>query len=150
MKTSTIHLPALLGSILFFFSALFLLGVSVLMGVTALLSLSRGNRVEIQQTIIFATFGFEALLLFIATFFLIQKTLRKATADRGTILTFSPLQIFILAIAGGAAILLGNWVVQNQAWDWLILPLLTIPAVVLPLVTLFALGTRQISLGTRW
>lgn len=150
MKSSAIHIPALLISILFFFSALFLLGISALMGITALLAFSRGNAVEVQQTIIFATFGFEAVLLFMATFFLIQKTLRKPAADQGTFLSFSPLQIFILTIAGGGAILLGNWIGQNQATDWLVLPVLTIPAVVLPLAALFALGTRHISLGTRW
>jgi hypothetical protein len=120
------------------------------MGFTALLSLFTGKNVEIQQTIIFATFGFEAAILFIATFFSFQKTLEKPSADQAAAFSLSRWQMIIMAIIAGLSILVGSWTESIKTVNWLVLPILTIPAVVLPLGVLLALGTRNLPLGTRW
>lgn len=120
------------------------------MGLTALLSLFTGKNIEIQQTIIFVTFGFEAAILFITSFFSLQKTLEKPSADQPATFSLSHWQIIIMAIIAGLSILLGSWTGSIKTVNWLVLPILTIPAVVLPLGVLLALGTRNLPLGTRW
>ena len=120
------------------------------MGVTALLLVAQGKNIQIQQTILFVTFGFEALILFVAAFFSFQKTLQKPVADRETFFTLPPWKLILVAIAAGASILVGSWVSGIETVNWMVLPFLTIPAVVLPLVVLLALGTRGLPLGSRW
>jgi len=120
------------------------------MGLTALISLAQGKGVEIQQTILFVAFGFEAILLVLAAFFSFQKTLEKPSADRETAFTLAPWQMILIVIAASISILVGSWVGRIEIVNWLILPILTIPAAVLPLGALLALGTRNLPLATRW
>ena len=150
MKTSQTHLPSLLSSLLFVLGAVLILSTGLLMGVTALLLVAQGKNIQIQQTILFVTFGFEALILFVAAFFSFQKTLQKPVADRETFFTLPPWKLILVAIAAGASILVGSWVSGIETVNWMVLPFLTIPAVVLPLVVLLALGTRGLPLGSRW
>ena len=150
MKTSQTHLPSLLSALLFVLGAVLILSVALLMGSTAVLSFATGKNVEIQQTILFVAFGFEALLLFIAAFFVFQKTLQKPSADRETFLNLSAWQILLIVILASLAILIGSWLGNLKTVNLLVLPFLTIPAVVLPLAILLTLGTRDLPLGPRW
>jgi hypothetical protein len=59
-------------------------------------------------------------------------------------------QIVVCLAVAGIAIWLGRLILENEQVSWLLLPLLTLPAVVLPIVVLFGLGSRSISLGPRW
>jgi hypothetical protein len=120
------------------------------MGATALLSAAQGRSIPIQQTILFVAFGFEALVLFLAAFFSFQKTLEKPAADRETFFRLSLWHIIGIVLVAGLSILAGSWVGTIQSVNWLVLPLLTVPAAVLPLALLLGLGTRDLPLGTRW
>lgn len=150
MKTSQTHLPSLLSSLLFSLGAVLVFSTGLLMGFTALISLARGKGVEIQQTILFVAFGFEAIVLFLAAIFSFQKTLEKPSADRAISLNLAPWQMILIAVAAGLSILVGSWVGGIEVVNWLVLPILTIPAVVLPLGALLALSTRHLPLATRW
>ena len=150
MKASQTHLPSLLSSILFLLSALFLSGLGFLMGSTALLSFFTGEAVKVEQTILFIAFGFEAVVLFIAAFYSIQKTLQKPSADQDTSFSVSFWQIVIIMSVAFASILIGYQISGIKTINWLFLPILTIPAVVLPLLALLALGTQKLRFGTRW
>ena len=150
MKTSQTHLPSLLGSILFFLSALFLAGIGLLMGATVLLSFFTGEAVKVEQTIIFIAFGFEAVVLFIAAFFSFQKTLQKPSADQNASFSVSRWQLAIFTITTFASLLIGYQISGIKTINWLFLPILTVPAVVLPLLALLALGTQKLPFGTRW
>ena len=150
MKTSQTHLPSLLSSLLFVLGAVLILSTGLLMGVTALLLVAQGKNIQIQQTILFVTLGFEAIILFVAAFFSFQKTLQKPAADRETFFTLAPWKLLLVAIAASVSILVGSWVSGFEKINWLVLPFLTIPAVVLPLAGLLALGTRDLPLGTSW
>ena len=68
------------------------------MGLTALISLAQGKEVQIQQTILFVAFGFEAIILGLAAFFSFQKTLEKPSADRETSFSWTPWQIVLIVI----------------------------------------------------
>jgi hypothetical protein len=150
VKTSQTHLPSLLSSILFFLSALFLSGIGLLMGSAALLSLFTGEAVKVEQTIVFIALGFEGILLFIAAFFSFQKTLQKPSADQDASFSVSFWQMIVLVITAFAAIFIGYQISEIQTINWLFLPILTVPAVVLPLWVLLALGTQKLPFGTRW
>jgi PrsW family intramembrane metalloprotease len=150
LKSSQIHLPSLLSSLLFLLGAVLIFSTGLLLGVTALLSVVQGKDIQIQQPILFVAFGFEAALLLIAAYFTLQKTLQKSSADRETFLALPLWQLFLIVIAASVSILVGGWVGANKTVNWLVLPVLTIPAVVLPLGVLLAVGIRNLPLGTRW
>ena len=120
------------------------------MGFTALLSFFTSEAVKVEQTILFIAFGFEGVVLFIAAFFSIQKTLQKPSADQDTSFSVSFWQIVIVMIVAFASILVGYQISGIKTINWLFLPILTIPAVVLPLLALLALGTQKLPFGTRW
>ena len=114
------------------------------------MSFFTGEAIKVEQTIIFIAFGFEAIVLFIAAFFSFQKTLRKPSADQDASFSVSFRQIVIFTITAFAAILIGYQISGIKTINWLFLPLLTIPAVVLPIWALLALGTQRLPFGTRW
>lgn len=150
MKTSQTHLPSLLSSLLFSLGAVLVFSTGLLMGLTTLISLAQGKDVQIQQTILFVAFGFEAIILVLAAFFSFQKTLEKPSADRETSFTLTPRQMILIMITASLSLLVGSWLSGLKTVNWLVLPILTIPAVVLPLGALLALGTRNLPLATRW
>jgi len=150
LKSSPNHLPSLLSAILFSLSGLFLFGIALLMAVTALLPLLTGEGVEVSQTIFFLTFSFEAVLLLVAAFFSFQKVLQKPSADLGTVIAVPSRQIVVLVLIAAGSILLGSQLGGIETVNWLFLPLLTIPAIVIPLGVMFALGARRLPLGERW
>ncbi|HSL46048.1 MAG TPA: PrsW family glutamic-type intramembrane protease [Anaerolineales bacterium] len=150
MKTSQTHLPSFFSSILFILGGLFLLSIALLMGITAFASLVMGTEVQPQQTIFLIAFGFEGILLFAAAFFAMQKYLQKESADQPVSHSTSFLQIILLVLLAGASILIGYFIAGTDIVNWLFLPLLTIPAIVLPLGVLLALGTRRLPFSTRW
>jgi hypothetical protein len=150
MNPSRTHLPSLLSSLLFLLGALFFFSIGLVMGVTALGALLAGKNVEANQTIFFLAFGFEGLILLIATFISIQKFLNKPSVEQHSILLLSRAQIAICIVAAGMAVLIGSLISGNGSVNWWLLPVLTIPAVALPLWLLLALGIQKLPLGTRW
>lgn len=150
MKASSNHYPSLFSSVLFILGALFLLGIALLMGVTALISLFTGTEVRAEQTVPLVAFGFEAIVLFAAAFFSLQKFLQKPYADEKASVSFSSWQIILLVFVTAVSLLIGYQIGQMKNIIWIILPILTIPAIVFPLGVLLALGTRKLPFGTRW
>ena len=144
------HFASLFASILFALSGLFLLGIGLLMGLAALMVLSTGQPVQAPQTIYFVALSFEAVLLFAAAFFALQKNLHKPSADRPSFLSLSHMQIVVGLLVAAGVILIGRLIGAIEPVNWLLLPILTIPAVVLPLGMLTALGTQKLPLGRRW
>ena len=120
------------------------------MGFTAFFMFLTGEPVQVQQTILFAGFCFEALLLFAAAFFAFQKAAQNPSADQASSLSVSRWQIVIGILIAAGAILIGYRIGTIESVNWLLLPILTIPAVALPLGVLLALGSRGLPMGTRW
>lgn len=150
MKASQNHLPSLLSAILFILGALFLFGIGLLMAVTALASFVSGTGVKAEQTIFLAGFSFAGIILLVAAFFAFQKFLQKPSADQGISILISNWLIAAFIVITGASILIGYQIGGIKAIAWLLLPILTIPAIVLPLGVLLAFGTRKLPFGTRW
>ena len=120
------------------------------MGVTALASLFTGKGVEANQTIFFLAFGFEGIILLIATFISFQKFLNKPFVEQNTLFSFSKKHIALYIIVTSIALFIGNQISGIESVNWIFLPLLTIPAVALPLWLLLGLGARKLAFGTRW
>lgn len=150
MKSSQNHLPSLLSTILFLLGGMFLLGIAGLMGVSALASVLTGEGSLAGQAIFLVAFGFEALLLFAAAFFALQKYLARARSEQQITLALPGWQLLVLLGIAAASILIGYFLDEAQATRSLLLPLLTIPAIVMPLAVLLALGTNRLPLGSRW
>jgi len=150
MTRSSTHLPSLLGALLFIVGAVFTLGVSIVLAIVTLGKILTGGQVEIRETITVAIFGFEGLLLLAAAYVSIQKVLQKPSADRESSFTISIWQIAACLVVAGTAILLGSRILTNEPINWLLLPILTLTAVLLPILVLFGLGSRGILLGPRW
>ncbi|HET9907454.1 MAG TPA: PrsW family glutamic-type intramembrane protease, partial [Anaerolineales bacterium] len=151
MKASSqTHLPSLFSSLLFLLGALFFLSISLVTGVSALISLLTGETVQANLTILFLVLGFEGVLLLIATFVSILKFLNKQSAEQNIIFFLSVKQILLCIIVAGISIIFGSLISSNDSVNWIFLPILTIPAVVLPLWLLLSLTARNLSLGMRW
>lgn len=150
MKRSSNHLPSFLSSLLFIVGGLLLFGMAMLMGITALAALFTGTGVSPQQTIFLVAFGFEGVLLSAAAVFALQKYRQKPGADREVSFSPSVGMIIILIAIAGLAILAGYLIAGTDILNWLFLPVLTLPAVVLPLGVLLALAAQNLPLGPRW
>ena len=150
MKSSPSHLPSLLASLLFIVGAMLFLGVVLVMAVTALSSVFTGQKILAQQTIVLMVSAVEAIILLAAAFISIQKYRQQAFVERDSSFSIKPWQIALSLVLAGISIAIGYAVGTNESFNWLLLPLLTIPAVVLPIFVLFGLGIRGIPLGTRW
>jgi hypothetical protein len=150
MEPTRSHVPSLLSSLLFILGAALGLSVAVLMGVVALSRFLTGGNVDARETIILAIAGFEGLLLLGAAFVSIQKFLQRPSAETDSSFTISVRQVAACIFVAGIALLIGHQIVINQTINWLLLPILTLVAVILPILILLGLGIRKIPLGTRW
>ena len=114
------------------------------MGVAALVSLVTGTQIKAEQTIFLVTFGFEGIILLAAAFFSFQKFLQRSVDGSGSIAISIPgWQIAILVILACASILIGYQISEMETISWLFLPILTVPAIALPLGVLFAVWTQE-------
>ena len=150
MKSSGTHTPSLLGLILFTFAGLLALLAAALLGSVTLMRTMSGGQMDVRQMTLIAVVIFVALLLLGAGYVSLLKVLRKPAADVESIFTIKLWQIMVCLAAAGTAIWLGSLILESDQISWLLLPLLTLPAVFLPVVVLFGLGSRSISLGPRW
>lgn len=150
MKRSGTHLPSLLGGILFALSGLFLLGTGALAGLNSLLTPLQGGTIQVPGMILFAMLSFEAILLFAAAFFMFQKQAQNPSADQASSLSLPPWYWIVALLAAAAALLIGHLVADNESINWLILPVLTLPAIVLPLALALVFGVHTLPLGARW
>ena len=150
MTTTRSHIPSLLSALLFIVGALTFFSVALLMAVTALGTFFAGQTVGTQQTIIMTVSAFQALILVGATFVSVQRFRQKSFAEQDSSLKLSAWHVVISLVLTAAALSVGYLIVQSDTANWLLLPILTLPAVVLPLLVLLALAVRGIPLGTRW
>lgn len=138
-----IFLTLLMGSAL-----LFLLAVGMFF--SSLLPLMTGSPVRVDGLIYSFAFGFETLLLVAAAYFCFQKYQLNISADQQVGFTLRGWHIPALVVGLGAALGLGYLIAENAAVNWLLLPILTIPAAALPVILVLGFGTRRLPLGPRW
>ena len=150
MTSSRSHIPSLLSALLFIVGALTFFSVALLMAVTALGAFFAGQAVGAQQTIIMTVSAFQAFILVGAAFVSIQRFRQQPLAEQDSAFNISPWHVGISLILAAIALFVGYQIIQRETASWLLLPVLTLPAVVLPLFVLLGMGIRGIPLGTRW
>jgi hypothetical protein len=150
MNSSRSHLPSLLSALLFIVAALLFFSIALLMGVTALGTFFAGKDVGAQQTILLVVSAFEALILLGATFVAFQRFVNKPFAEQDSSFNIPTWLIVTAMFVAGLSLLLGYQIVESGTANWLLLPILTLPAVVLPIFVVLGLGIHKLPLGTRW
>src|ERR1044071_3663347 len=136
MKSSQSHLPSLLTSLLFIVGAMVFFSVALITGITAVATLLAGREVHAQQTILCAVSGFEALVLLAATFISIQRYRQQPFTQQDFSFRIRPWQIVFYLLMVAIVVLIGYQFGEKSSFNWLLLPVLTIPAVALPILIL--------------
>lgn len=150
MNNAQTHYGSLLGFFLFAFSALFLFIMAFFLAVSLLPAYVNTGKIATPTVIYSFSTAFLGVLVSIAAVIVLLRFLNNPLADAPVSTAFPAWQIAAAILGGGLALLVGYSFQNNEAVNWLILPLLTIPAVMLPLWTIVGLGIRGISLGPRW
>ncbi len=150
MKTPQTHYPSLLGFIFFAGAALLLLTVGIILGLSALFMLPTEGGVNVQSTIYSAAmFALGILLGFVAIVSLL-KFLNNPFADAPVSTSFPGWWAPAGLLGAGLILLVGYMIQDIFSIKWLALPILTVPAVILPIWAIVALGARGLFVGSRW
>ena len=129
MKPSANHLPSLLSALLFILAAMLFLSAALVTGVNLLSSLLTRESVKAPQTIVVIIALFEALLLIIAAFMAIQRYRQQPFAEQDISFSMRPWQVVFSLLVTAIVIFIGYRIGTNSAFNWLLLPVLTLPAV---------------------
>lgn len=150
-KTKT-HWPSILTLLMVIPGAgLFLVG-ALGFGISSILSLVTNGIDPVGAMIGAFAAGVEGLILAVAAWFILQKTLGRPKAEHPVKLPFSNVHIFVALAVTGLALLAGGLVSFSEI-KWLgllVLPALTILVITLPIWVLLGLGTNGIEFGPRW
>lgn len=150
MKASQTHYTSFFGFLLFIAAAFLLLTTGIILGASALFAGLVGGEVDTRVTIYSVAIGFIGILLGVIAVVSFLKFLNKPVAEVPVATSLRGWQIAAGVIGAGLALLLGQFIQENTSINWLVLPVLTIPAVMLPIWLLTSLGARDLSLGSRW
>lgn len=150
MRTSQTHYTSFFGSLFFAVFAFFLFFIAGVLGLSALVVSVYGSQIDIPATILFVTFGFTGSLLATAAVISFMKFTNNASVEIETSTSFSNLKIGLSVIAIALVLLAGHLLQDNMSINWLALPLLTIPAVAVPIWLFIRLSARDLQLGSRW
>lgn len=146
------HWPSLLILIVLGFGVVFVLLLTLGMGVSSIFSLITEDGDPAGQMIGTFAFGFELVTLLVCSWFVLQKTLGREQADASFRFPFADWQIVVILGVIIASVVIGGIVAYAEsAWlAWIVLPVLTVLVIVPPIWLLFGIGTRGIELGPRW
>ena len=150
MKSSSSHLPSLLLSLLFILGSVSLISIGFFAAFAAIVSYVNKQSVQVVSIILSFAYGFEGLLIGLITVFTIQKFFQNPYADQDINIQLTLLNLLAGGFGAAAALWIGSLVQVRESINWLILPLLTIPAVVLPIWLVFKFGVQKLPLGERW
>ena len=150
MKTPKTHYPSAFGFLLFALAALLVFAASFILGLAALYTYINKGVGDVQLMIYSATLAFTGVLLGVVSVISLLRSMDKPAASALVSTSFGAWKVTTGMVGAGLALLVGSWVGGNQSINWLVLPLLTIPAVTLPIWTLLGLAARDLSLGSRW
>ena len=152
MQTNKTHWPSILILIVFALSAGAVLLLSFGLGINSLIDLFSKKGDPAGEMISAFAFGFEMVVLFICSWFVLQKVMGREQADLSFKFPFAGWQIFAIFVMVVFSVILGGLVAYTEIkWlTWIILPVLTMFVIVPPIWLLFGIGTNGIELGSRW
>ena len=152
MQTNKTHWPSILILIVFALSVAAVLLLSFGLGINSLIDLFSKKGDPAGEMISAFAFGFEMVVLFICSWFVLQKVMGREQADLSFKFPFAGWQIFAIFVMVVFSVILGGLVAYTEIkWlTWIILPVLTMFVIVPPIWLLFGIGTNGIELGSRW
>ena len=150
MKTSQTHYLSLIGFLLFAGAGMLVFLVGFILGLSVLTNYFSQGIVEVPSAVYTVTIFFTGTLLAVVSIISLLRFMNKPFAFKTVSTNFEGWKIAAGVIGVGLVLVIGNWLQGNQSINWLVLPLLTVPAVILPIWTLMGLAARGLSLGTRW
>jgi hypothetical protein len=152
MQINKIHWPSLLILAILGIGAAVVLLISFGLGVNSIMGLFTKGSDPAGGMIGSIAFGFEAVILLLCSWFVLQKTIGREQAGIPFKFPFAGWQVIaVIGVVILSALLGGVTAFTEIAWlNWIILPVLTILVIVPPIWMLFGLGTNGIELGPRW
>ena len=119
-------------------------------GISALITALSEGQTNTQAIISFATTGFIGALLSTAAVVSFIRYTHKPSADEQVSNSVTGLSLIVGIIAMGVVLLIGKSTQTDQSINWLVLPLITIPAVTIPIWLILRLGTKDLPSESRW
>jgi hypothetical protein len=124
--------------------------VAATLGFSGIITFAEAGQMEIQSSIFFIVFGFMGCLLATAAVISIMRFTNNPFVDEESPTSLSGWKIATGIVATGLALWVGNFLQDKQSINWLALPLLTVPAVAVPVWLFVRLGAKDLPLGSRW
>lgn len=152
MQTKKLHWGSLITLIVLIGSAFFLLLLVAVLLVASLIGLFSQEGDPASQMISAWAFGFAAIVLFICSWFVLQKIRGLEQADLPVKLSL-PVWAWIvtpLIVLTGIALGVGVSFAGLPWLSWLFLPLLSVLVIVLPILFFFGIAGQSIDAGSRW
>lgn len=152
MQTKSFHLGSLLMLIVLIGSAFFLLLLVAVLLVASLIGLFSQEGDPAAQMISAWAFGFAAIVLFICSWFVLQKMRGLEQAELALKLSL-PVWAWIftpLIVLTGIALGVGVSFAELPWLSWLFLPPLSVVVIVLPILFFFGIAAQSIDAGSRW
>jgi len=150
MKRTQFHYPSFLGFLFFIACSALLMLAGLIIGFSALMPYSSESQINVPVIILFVTTSFTGILLGIASVVSLLKFMKQPFADKIESTSVSSLGTAAGIIASGLIIWIGNLVQSNPSINWLALPILTVPAVVIPIWLLLHLGKKDLHPESHW
>lgn len=152
MQSNKTHLASVLTLVVLVLAILFMLSISVIMGVGSIVSLFGGEAAPASGMIASGAFAFQSVVLVICGWFVLEKARGRETADLPFKFPFALWQILpVFGVFFFGTILGGVITLTEIPWlGWLILPLLSVLVIALPIWMFYGLGSNGIEAGPRW
>ena len=152
MQTKQTHWASLLTLIVIGASLFFLLLLVAALGLVSLMDLFGETGDAAAEMIGAVAFGFVIVLLLVCGWFILQKARGLTQADLPFKFPFAPWMWGVLPAVVIFSILVGGLItlVDLQWLNWIVLPILTILAIVPPIWLLFGIASNGLELGPRW
>lgn len=152
MQSNKTHLASVLTLIVLVLAILFMLSISVILGVGSIISLFSGEAAPASGMIASGAFAFQSVVLAACGWFVLEKARGRDTADLSFRFPFALWQILPVFGVFFFGIILGGGITLTEIpWlGWLTLPLLSILVIALPIWMFYGLGSNGIEAGPRW
>lgn len=152
MQKNKNHIPSVLTLFVFGVAIILMLTIAAIFGIVSIMSLINGDADPAGQMIASGVFAFQAVLLVICGWFVLEKSRGREAADAPFKFPFALWQVAVIlgfvffgAIFGGAITLTGI-----PLLGWLILPILSVLMITLPIWMFYGIGSNGIYPGARW
>lgn len=150
MTNARMHYPSFFSFLLCGVGLLLFYALGFILGMSALFMYLSRQTIDVPTLIYATTMFFLGTLVGVAAGVSLLKLMNKPAADAPVFTGFRSWHIAAGVLGAGLALLAGTLTRANSSANWLTLPLLTIPAVMLPIWTITALAARNLPAGSRW